>query len=714
MHDERTVWGRCVRSIAVTVPWLLLTPLAEAQGESNTTAAVSPTEAQSAVLDYFERDTFRIDTFVCPFKDSIDYEPGDIECGLLQVPENRENRHSRFIELHFIKLNSTWSDEDEDKGEDDEESFLDLAPGKRDDPIIYLTGGPGAPATYYVKRFKDHGIRKHRDLYILEQRGIGYSADFCRKYYARKPETFDVGTVAEQFVATGKAADDCVSNALLAGVDVSGYNTIENARDVRALRVALGFDQWNVWGISYGTILGQAYIKEDPQGIRAVVLDAVVPINARDDTLFWRIANWYDRDLKKLDEICRSQPGCARRYPDLGKRVRDAVLAIKDNPIVVDVKDTERFPSGKATFFPDIAGFLPFTLLYEQANYPALPGLIYAWADAIERRDETLFKALAEAGAGIFGGSQGMYDAIFCLDGYAEAQIASGTADLVEFPVLAGAIQSDESLRMQAKRCIDIGLAPRAPGQYAQVKTDIPALIVEGDMDPITPPPLAKAILPGFSNATYVEFPYAGHGPSRSVKCAGEMLNGFFDDPAATPNLRCVDEMEVPEIYTPLFTTSIAPRLLLKVAQDKKSLAVPAAWGGISAIATLVAFIVLTLSPIARFIDKRPPVEMSGARVVAWLATFSGVAAVATMGAAFAVTYDVSELVVIFGLVPWARFGALAGVVAGVLGIVVLILTVRSRRARKLPIATLTGFLLTGAATISLSVFLYYWDLGPF
>ena len=83
-----------------------------------------------------------------------------------------------------------------------------------------------------------------------------------------------------------------------------------------------------------------------------------------------------------------------------------------------DVKDTELYPSGKARIFAQIAAYLPFLLFYEQSNYPGLPGLIYAWADAIERRDETLFKALAQWDTDFVSGSQGMYDAIFCLDGY--------------------------------------------------------------------------------------------------------------------------------------------------------------------------------------------------------------------------------------------------------------------------------------------------------
>ena len=67
--------------------------------------------------ELFARDTFKLDTVVCPFKGKIDYEPGDIECYLLQVPENREKPDSRFIELHVVKLASTWDDEEVEEPE---------------------------------------------------------------------------------------------------------------------------------------------------------------------------------------------------------------------------------------------------------------------------------------------------------------------------------------------------------------------------------------------------------------------------------------------------------------------------------------------------------------------------------------------------------------------------------------------------------------------
>jgi presenilin-like A22 family membrane protease len=99
---------------------------------------------------------------------------------------------------------------------------------------------------------------------------------------------------------------------------------------------------------------------------------------------------------------------------------------------------------------------------------------------------------------------------------------------------------------------------------------------------------------------------------------------------------------------------------------------------------------------------------------LAWLAATFATAAAVIFGAAVALTADASELLVLFGLVPWAWYGAVAGLLGGLFGIAVIVLTVRSRMKGKLPIGTLTGFLITGIAAVGLSAFLFYWDLAPF
>ncbi|GAB4193559.1 MAG: hypothetical protein Tsb002_24140 [Wenzhouxiangellaceae bacterium] len=669
-------------------------------------------------VDLYARDSYRIDTVICPFKGTLDYKPGEIECGLLEVPENREDPNSRFIELSFIKLSSRWDREHEDSDGDyaEDEEDHGLAAGKRDDPVIYMTGGPGAKAITYVRRFKDHTLLDHRDLYILEQRGIGNSADFCRFYGQRNPARNEVETFEENLALGEGDLRDCAINASAAGVDLRGYNTIENARDFKALRRALGFDQWNVWGISYGTIVGQAYIKEDPEGILAVVLDANMPLDIRVSEEYWRVVHWYERDLQKLQEICQRQPDCAKNYPDIPGRLREAVLSVVDNPIDIEVKDTEVVPSGNLRLFQDIVAFLPFIFLYEQASYPGMPGMIYAWADAVESRDPRLFDALGSmAGGGGFGDiSQGMHNAVFCLDGDSEAQAKAGKKDLEEYPILAAAISSVESMDRSVALCGELGMAPRDPAEYAAVQTDIPALIVEGEMDPITPPPNAKAILPGFENGTYVEFPYAGHGPTRSVECAGHMMNKFFDNPTAPPDLSCVEEMEEPQMWAPMYTTTIAPMLGGMAVEDRKSLVLPGAWFGLTVLTALIAFLVLTFAPIGRRIDSRQAVDTSGARLFAWLAATLSVVTVAIFAAAFAAAAEASEMLLLFGLPSWAAFAAWGGVLAGIVGLIALIKTLRKHMADRLPFGTMLGLSLTGLAAVALSLFLVMWDLGPF
>ncbi|MEM1396992.1 MAG: hypothetical protein AAGH38_06035, partial [Pseudomonadota bacterium] len=119
-------------------------------------------EAEVVPEDLFARDTYQITPMVCPFKGKIEYDPEHTSCGRLAVPETREKSQSRTIQLNYVKLEAR-EPEDWDEEEDGEWS-------RRDDPIVYLTGGPGAVASGYVDRFKDHGVRDHRDLYILEQR----------------------------------------------------------------------------------------------------------------------------------------------------------------------------------------------------------------------------------------------------------------------------------------------------------------------------------------------------------------------------------------------------------------------------------------------------------------------------------------------------------------------------------------------------------------
>ncbi len=153
---------------------------------------------------------------------------------------------------------------------------------------------------------------------------------------------------------------------------------------------------------------------------------------------------------------------------------------------------------------------------------------------------------------------------------------------------------------------------------------------------------------------------------------------------------------------------------MVKALEDKKSLLAPGICAAVSIQIPIASFLVLTLAPIGRRRDGRIPARAASARLAAWMASFLVALSVAVFSGTVAVTFKAFEERLLFGLVPWTRWGALAGLLAGVVGVAGVILAIRAYKRNKLPVATLSGFLLTGCAAIRFAAFLVWWDLGPF
>ena len=584
---------------------------------------------------------------------------------------------------------------------------------KRDDAVIYLTGGPGVTVTGYARRLKDHGVRDVRDTYILEQRGVGYSGDYCPLYSNIDPAATNVHTWEEYLSTRLGPIEACFAAAKARGVDLSAYNSIENARDVHALRKGLGIERWNVWGISYGSILGQAYLKEDPEGIRAAVIDAIVPLVQ--GAHFQTVGIFLARDLALLQDACSADEACKATFPDIAGRLKEAMLAIKKEPIKLKALDTELAPTGEVTLFHDIVPALPFQMFYEQKNYATMPAFIEAFANLLEARDFEGLRALTAAGGGPgLDISQGMYNAIMCNDGWAYDLRRAIEKDQAAEPLLGEVQGTPDIADAVARLCKKYGMPARPAEQYAPVETDIRTVIANGEMDPITPPPLAKSILSGFSNGTYVEFPYAGHGPTRSTECGGAFVTKFFDNPTGPLDRSCADDMKAPAFTGPLFETQGPLRLAAAAAENPAMTPLLGVWAGLSAFFLVFGAINYLLAPAARLINGVGSMSELGAKPLAWLTSALGAASVLGLTAAVGATTQANEFLIIVGLLGWAKGFAAAGLASGVLGVLLLISTVRARAREKMPIGVLSGLFATAAAAIAYAAFLVRWDFLPF
>lgn len=642
------------------------------------------------------------DTLLCPFRDRIDYEHGEIECGLIRVPENREVAGSRTIELHYVRIKAT--------GKDHEKNDAEIRP----DPVIYLTGGPGVAVEVYVRRLKDHRLVAQRDLYILEQRGIGNSGDFCPFFDSRnRADQVHADRGASERAKLEQAAV-CIEGARSQGVDVAGYNTFENARDVKALRLALGLDEWNVWGISYGSVLGQAYMKVDPDGIRAAVIDAIVPLDIGE---LMRLPYWHDANLTRLFEECAAQADCARVYAGLAERYLAAIQVVNEAPISVEVEPSDMFPQGKAHFFADVIAGLPFSLMYEQKTHPALPAIIDGLTRVVESGDDTLFRALAvitseDAGTDVEA-SRGMSTAVRCMDGYIEGFARVSPEDFRLFPELAHAFGDPEVIQSMPERCRAIGLAPRDPAQFAPVQTDLPVVVVNGRWDPVTPVALAEHIMPGFKNGQLVIFPHAGHGPTRSIECGGDWLNTWFDDPSAPVTRECVDEgEEAAEFIAPYFQSSVVIDALALRNEDETRLKAHGVWVGVSAGITLLAVLVLPLAWLGRRLNCHELKGSGGSRMTVFLAALLATAWLTGLGLAAWQTSEITEAMLLFGFVPWATWVAWLGPLSVLVALLALFRV--WRRRQEIGLASRIGLLLVPLAVVSLGVAGQVWSLWPF
>ena len=637
------------------------------------------------------------DTLVCPFRGEIDYDRGEVECGLIRVPENREVSDSRTIELNFIRIPA--------RGEDADGEAVEVRP----DPVIYLTGGPGVHADVYVSRLKDHTLVEQRDLIILEQRGIGNSGDFCPFFGALNRAEQIHPDWDESQLAALRVARQCIEDAKARGVDVTGYHTFEIARDLKALRLALGLADWNVWGISYGSVLGQAYMTIDADAIRAVVLDAIVPLDLED---LMRIAYWHERNLAMLFAACDDQSRCVRVFDGLEARYRSAIAAITERPIELEVEPDERYPTGQAYLFQDLLVGLPFMLLYDESNHPALPAIIDGLTRAAETRDETFFRALALSDFGGMGFSAGMSTAVRCLDGYATAAAENAPREFRDHALLARAFGSARALDEAERMCREAGLAPRDPAGFEPIQSDLPVLVANGAWDPITPVPLAEYILPGFSNGRLAIFPHAGHGPTRSLDCAGDFLNGFFNDPAAPLDSECIEEGgHAAEYIAPVFRTSALPRGLVLAEENEQRLRAHLVWAGSSWLISLVGAVVLLVAWSGRVLNGRHQRFAGGSRLLIFLAAVAATAYAAGLGSAAYATSEITELMLLFGLLPWAMWFAWMAPLSMVLATLGLIQLWRHRR--HLPPASHLGLVPVALAVFSLAAAGLVWDLWP-
>ena len=439
-----------------------------------------------------------------------------VYCGYLVVPENRAKSGSPLIQLHVAV-------------------FQSFAEGPEPDPVVHLAGGPGSSSLDVAGYLFGQGldaVLDHRDFIFFDQRGTGHSSPRldCPERNALTP-TLLSGTLSdnESLQAIVDAFRRCRDRLLSQGIDLSAYNSAASAADVNDLRTALGYDQLNLYGDSYGTRLALTVMRDYPEAVRSVVLDSTYPLEVN---LYTALSPDAERAFNVLFEDCAADPACNAAYPDLRAVFYNLVNQLNTSPATVSLS------VGGVDYPVSLTGDLLMDVLFAGLYNPAVTAYMPKMIYQIQRGE---YSILRERLSLYFDTSSalGMGTSVQCAEEvpFNSAEDAFTAAQGLQPEITAFFPQSVQYLFTVCQDWIGV---PPDPRENQPVTSDIPTLVLAGEFDPITPPAWGQMTAAHLNHSYYFEFKGNGHWVTRSSHCALSMTLAFLDNPVTPPDASCM------------------------------------------------------------------------------------------------------------------------------------------------------------------------------
>jgi pimeloyl-ACP methyl ester carboxylesterase len=418
------------------------------------------------------------------------------------------------------------------------------------DPVLYLAGGPGSPAVRSTASLARGwaGFLGNRDLVVVDQRGVGFSRPTlnCPEAEAFLFETLNTAFGPnERARAEAQALLQCRERLAGDGVNVAAYTTAAAAADLEDVRLALGYERWNIFGISYGTRLALAYARDFPAPTRSLVLDSVYPLQ---ENLLTSLPGSLDRSIRQLLSGCAAERRCRAAYPRLEDDLNEALARLDAQPASVRVVDPrtgkqldERIDGARMVE-------ILFRSLYSSSSIPDLPRVITAaragnMQPIAELENQRLSRAL--------GSSQALYYSVQCPSDIARYDDQEADQVVRSVPRLERYYRNLLELTPEVRPlCRAWGGAPEPERERQPLTSQVPALLLSGAYDPITPPAWAAITARTLSHAHVYTFPGTGHAVITRGACPVGMIRAFLAQPGAAPPAACAARLGGPAWVT--------------------------------------------------------------------------------------------------------------------------------------------------------------------
>jgi pimeloyl-ACP methyl ester carboxylesterase len=416
------------------------------------------------------------------------------ELGRLKVPARHAQADGEVIEVAVVRLGTTAT-----------------SPA---DPIVFLMGGPGIPASVmarvpvYAQLFDR--LRAVADVVLVDQRGTGLSRpllDCPLREAPLGPGAFE--RQATLFAEMRTELSGCVAAWRARGVDLAAYTSVEIAGDVAALRQPLEARRLNLLAFSYGTEVALTVMRRHREAVAHAVLAGV---RGPDHVL--KLPSVFEVKVRQVSRLAAERPALANvlQGPDDLVARLERVLGAAATPLRVRIdhphtKEPVELRVGREGLQ------MVFLHHVDSVRFPAL-------VLALERGDT---RVLARVLAPLYttfsrGGSSLMARAVNCSTGASPVRTGRATAEAVW--TLLGLPFEDRLV--SAEYCGALGTIERDAASWRPFASDVPTLFISGSLDSNTPPAQAEEVRYGFRHAAHLVVENGGHEtlPLRGVQDA--------------------------------------------------------------------------------------------------------------------------------------------------------------------------------------------------
>ena len=431
----------------------------------------------------------------------------EYDCGSVVVPQDWNHKNDgKTFEIALMRVRSAQQH-------------------RRIGSLITNPGGPGGSGVElaaYLSLELPSDVLDRFDIVGFDPRGVGHSTPALKCFsdsdldasFAADPDPGSQAQFDSLVTLWRTMANGCQAKY---GPTLSLFSTKQSARDMDAIRAAVGDQKINYLGFSYGTLLGATYAQLFPRNIRAFVLDGAVDPTQTTVASAESQAKGFENAFNQFASWCK-QNNCAIA-PDARAAVQTAVANARKSPVTAG-------DGRKATAGWVLTGVIE--ALYSQTEWPGLASAVAA----LNRGDADAILGLADAYAnrdsgGHYDNMFDVFNAVSCDDD--DSRVTPAQVRTLQerwrkpYPLFGPALATG------LLSCA-VWPAKRDPYPTGKAAGAPPIVVVGTTNDPATPYAQTAKLANMLGNATVVTWQGQGHTAYPQTTCIRATIDAYLID----------------------------------------------------------------------------------------------------------------------------------------------------------------------------------------